>query len=262
MWSLLVPLTLSAIAYIRVSTGKQFDGNGLDIQLEKIRAYARARGLTIKKIVREVGSGVGEASIVTRAEFQSAVKLAKEKRWPILVADVSRVGRHELTVIDQFNDPSIEIVSVEDGIHIDEAALAARAKQAEKTAKIISRETKASLAVKKKHGVLLGNRTNLGEAQKLGNAANSDRFWKRAEEYLPIVRQIDPEGVKTRREIVDALNELGLKTDRGLPWSPANFRRLHDAIQQVRNGMGKGSPEPELSFEEHQKRDPLWGIFA
>lgn len=252
------------IAYIRVSTDSQADdGAGLELQLEKIRAYAKAKGLRICKVFREAHSGVGRQSLTDRPEFQKALEKARQTGWPIFVASIDRVGRDEVTVMEQLNEPSVTIVSVENGEKADQAVIAAQARHAEQTAKIISRTTKAALRSRKKQGMLLGNRSNLEEAQKLGAQSNRHRFLARAEEYLPILREIDPTVSKTRKQIVDALNERGLRTDRGIAWTTGNFRRLHDEINRLRKTV---APEPQdisgLSFEERQKIDPLWGMFA
>lgn len=65
------------------------------------------------------------------------------------------------------------------------------------------------------------------------------------------------------KQIVDILNGRGLRTDRGMTWTAGNFRRLHEEIDRIREEM---PPEPldrsDLSFEERQKLDPLWGRFA
>lgn len=252
------------IAYTRVSTdGQAEDGEGLDIQREKIKAYADARGFRVIKFYRETGSGAGSDSIANRPEFQKALTAARKGRLPILVADINRVGRDEESVQAQIDDSSVVIISVRNGEHADRAVIAAQAREAEHTAKIISKTTKAALRARKKEGMPLGNRTNLPEAQKIGQRANQDRFLKRSEEYLRIVQQIDPENSKTRKQIVDALNERGLKTDRGLTWSTSNFRRLHEEIERMRREKSRiESDQEQLAFEERQKRDPLWGVFC
>ena len=70
------------------------------------------------------------------------------------------------------------------------------------------------------------NRTNLGEAQTLGvaaNAAGADAF---AANVMPIVRQIQTSGVTTTRAIAAALNARGIRTARGGAWHNSTVRNL------------------------------------
>lgn len=258
-----MPIPTRVIVYTRVSTHQQADGDGLGIQLAKVRAYAETRGFRIAKVLREVFSGVGADSISNRPELQKALEMARKRSWPILVGSIDRLGRDEETVIAQINDPRITIISVENGEKADKAVLAAQARQAEATAKIISKTTKAALKARKKEGVLLGNRKNLDVAQKLGSESNHERFRKRAEEYLPLLAQIDPDGTRTRKQIVDALNRRGLKTDRGFSWTPGNFRRLHEEIDKLKAARTPVPDESDkMSIGERHKSDPLWGLYG
>jgi DNA invertase Pin-like site-specific DNA recombinase len=252
------------IAYVRVSTKSQAEGgDGLDLQLEKIRAYAEARGFRIIKVYRETHSGVGTDSIADRTELQKALARARKTNESILVASTDRVGRDEKTVTELLNCSDAVIISVENGEGADQAVLAAQARSAEQTARIISRTTKEALKSRKKQGVPLGNRTNLGEAQILGAESNRHRFRSRVDEYLTILQEVDPKRSKTRKQIVEILNERGFRTDRGIAWTAGNFRRLHEEIDRRRE---RTAPEPpdksDWSFEERQKDDPLWGKFA
>jgi DNA invertase Pin-like site-specific DNA recombinase len=82
---------------------------------------------------------------------------------------------------------------------------------------MIAERTRAALAQKKAQGALLGNRTNLGEAQAKGVAANRAVAAAFAANVLPIVRQIEAAGAKTHRAIAAALNARGIRTARGGP---------------------------------------------
>jgi Resolvase, N terminal domain len=68
---------------------------------------------------------------------------------------------------------------------------------AEKERALIADRTRAALAQKKAHGALLGNRTNLPEAQAKGVAANREAADAFAANVLPIVRQIQAFGATT-----------------------------------------------------------------
>ena len=94
--------------------------------------------------------------------------------------------------------------------------------------------TRAALAAKKAQGALLGNRTNLADAQAKGvtvNRAAADAF---AANVLPIVRQIQASGAATRRAVAATLNARGIRTARGGTWHDSTVRNLlargHDGL--------------------------------
>jgi hypothetical protein len=71
---------------------------------------------------------------------------------------------------------------------------------------------------KKDQGALLGNPTNLGQAQAKGAAAHRTAADAFAANVLPIVRQIEAAGATTHRAIAAALNARGIRTVRGGAW--------------------------------------------
>src|SRR5262245_18435799 len=90
-----MPKTKNAFAYIRVSTRQQGEnGNGLDLQMARIKAYAKAAGLTIVDTFRDVQTGVGEESIRKRPGIVAAAKKSQELGIPILVDGLDRVSRN------------------------------------------------------------------------------------------------------------------------------------------------------------------------
>lgn len=73
---------------------------------------------------------------------------------------------------------------------------------------------------------MLGNRTNLAEAQAAGVGRIKESADAFAANVLPIVRQVQASGVKTPKAIAEALNAHGLKTARGGQWHPTSVQRL------------------------------------
>jgi hypothetical protein len=80
-------------------------------------------------------------------------------------------------------------------------------------------------------GAVLGNRTNLAEAQAKGAQGNRDGADAFAANVLPVIRQIQASGATTLRAIAAALNARGIRTTRGGAW--------HDST--VRSLLGRGS---------------------
>jgi DNA invertase Pin-like site-specific DNA recombinase len=97
---------------------------------------------------------------------------------------------------------------------------------AEKERALIADRTRAALAQKKAQGALLGNRTNLPDAQAKGAAANREAPDAFAANVLPIVRQIQASGATTFRAIAAALNNRGVRTARGGAWHDSTVRNL------------------------------------
>ena len=97
---------------------------------------------------------------------------------------------------------------------------------AQKERALIAERTKAALAQKKAQGAVLGNRTNLPDAQAKGVAANREAADAFAANVLPIVRQIQAAGATTFRAIAAALNDRGVRTARGGTWHDSTVRNL------------------------------------
>ena len=91
---------------------------------------------------------------------------------------------------------------------------------------LIADRTRAALAQKKAHGAVLGNRTNLPEAQAKGVAVNRKTADAFAANVLPIVRQIQAAGATTFRALAAALNDRGVRTARGGAWHDSTVRNL------------------------------------
>ena len=97
---------------------------------------------------------------------------------------------------------------------------------AEKERALIADRTRVALAAKKAAGAKLGNRTNLPVAQAAGADANKAAADAFAANVLPVVRQLQAQGVTTHRAIAEALNARGIKTARGGDWHHSTVRNL------------------------------------
>jgi hypothetical protein len=73
---------------------------------------------------------------------------------------------------------------------------------------------------------VLGNRTNLVEAQAKGVAAMRERAAAFARNVLPVIREIQPAGTRDMRGVAAALNVRGVRTARGGTWHQSNVRNL------------------------------------
>ena len=222
-----------SIAYIRVSTDKQGEvGIGLDVQRASIRAYADASGVEIIEWFQDVASGRGEKNLMLREGLNKALEFAKKNNVDLLVDGLDRLSRHTKTVEHIMEDRKVAVVSVSDERTRDPMVLASRAARAELEGDRISQRTKQALDEKKASGALLGNRTNLPEAQKLGADANKRRAEEKANEIAGAIRRNGWHDLSVPA-LVGALNRIGVKTSRGEPWSAAALRKPHKAALEV-----------------------------
>jgi DNA invertase Pin-like site-specific DNA recombinase len=222
-----------AVAYTRVSTDKQGEaGIGLEAQRAAIRAYADAAGVEIIECFQDVASGRGEKNLELRDGLKRALDFAQANGVDLLVDGLDRLSRHTGTIEHIMRARKVMVISVSDGRTTDPLVLASRAARAELEGDKIAERTRRALSEKKASGALLGNRTNLPEAQKLGADANKRRAEEKANEIAEAMRRNGWQDLSVPA-LVDALNGIGVKTSRGDPWTAAALRKPHKAALEV-----------------------------
>ncbi|MDK1488651.1 recombinase family protein [Sinorhizobium sp. 7-81] len=222
-----------AIAYIRVSTDKQGEvGIGLEAQRAAIRAYADAAGVEIIEWFQDVASGRGEKNLELRDGLQRALEFAQANDVDLLVDGLDRLSRDMRTIEHIIRERKIMVISVADGRTTDPLVLVSRAARAELEGDKIAERTRRALSEKKASGALLGNRTNLPEAQRLGADANKRRSEEKVNEIAEAVRRNGWQDLSVPA-LVGALNALGMKTSRGETWTAAALRRPHRAALEA-----------------------------
>jgi DNA invertase Pin-like site-specific DNA recombinase len=154
----------------------------------------------------------------------------------VLVAKLDRLSR-DVHFIAGLMVQRVPFLVAELGADVDPFMLHIYAALAEKERRMISDRTRAALAMRKRQGALLGNRTNLAEAQRLGAARTAEGARCFAENVLPIIRQVQTSGVSSLRGIAAVLNARGVRTARGGRWAAtqvsgvlgrASLRAQHD----------------------------------
>lgn len=118
----------------------------------------------------------------------------------------------------------VQFIVAEFGADVDPFVLHLYASLAEKERRLISERTKAALAVKKASGVILGNRTNLTDAQVRGREARelaSVEFSKKMMIHFGNLR----EGMSLNA-IAAHLNQMGVPTIRGGKWTAKVVSRV------------------------------------
>src|SRR5579864_7116513 len=206
------------VSYIRVSTGKQGkSGLGIEAQRHAIARFAAAEGYDLAGEFVEVETGKGADALDRRPKLAEALAKARRAKAPMIVAKLCRLSRH-VAFISGLMAQRVPFIVAELGADADPFMLHIYAALAEKERALISERTRLALAQKKAHGAILGNRTNLRDAQAKGAAANRAAADAFAANVLPVIRQIEASGVTGHRGIAAALNARGIRTARGGDW--------------------------------------------
>jgi DNA invertase Pin-like site-specific DNA recombinase len=194
------------VAYLRVSTVQQGrSGLGIEAQREAIARFIEAEGYSLAGEFVEVETGKGTDALDRRPQLVAALAQARKAKCPVVVAKLDRLSR-DVHFISGLMTKRVPFVVVGLGADVDPFMLHIYAALAEKERKLISERTRAALASKKAQGAVLGNRTNLAEAQQKGAASN------RAAAGL--------------RAIAAALNARGIRTVRGGDWHATTVRNM------------------------------------
>ena len=214
------------IGYYRVSTDSQGrSGLGLDAQAEAVRRFAEVEGLTLAGELTEIETGKGADALDRRPVLREALARARKAKAAICVAKLDLLSR-DVAFISGLMAQKVPFVVTELGADVDPFMLHIYAALAEKERSLISQRTKAALARKKAQGATLGNRTNLALAQQMGREATQKAADDFAANVLPIVRQLQAEGVTSFHRLAQALNERGVRTARGGTWHQTTVRNL------------------------------------
>lgn len=221
-------MTKQAISYLRVSTASQGkSGLGIEAQRAAVARFAEAEGIEIIAEHIEVETGKGSDALGRRPVLAAALVQARKAKCPVVVAKLDRLSR-DVAFISGLMAQRVPFVVAELGADADPFMLHLYAALAEKERSLISARTKAALQAKKASGAVLGNRTNLAEAQKKGaavNAASADDF---AGNVLPLIRELQVAGLTSLRAVASALNMRGVATARGGEWSAMAVKRALD----------------------------------
>jgi DNA invertase Pin-like site-specific DNA recombinase len=224
----------SAVGYVRVSTRDQgVRGNGLEAQREAIERFAASEGFTVVQWVQEIETGKGFDAMERRPKLAEALRLARKLKAPVIVSKLDRLSR-DVAFVARLMAERVFFITVEAGLGADPFNLHIRAAMAEEERRRIGQRTKDALAVLKRRGVKLGNRTNLRTAQRkgaLGNIAAANAF---AVATLPIIEAYQQRGM-TVREIAEELNRRSLPTLRGGQWYDSTVVKLVQRAEEAAN---------------------------
>jgi DNA invertase Pin-like site-specific DNA recombinase len=183
----------SVIAYLRVSTDKQGkSGLGIEAQREAIARFVAAEGLGLIAEHVEVETGKGADALDRRPVLRDALARARKAKAAVVVAKLDRLSR-DVAFISGLMAHKVPFIVAELGADADPFMLHIYAALAEKERALIAERTRLALAQKKAQGAMLGNRTNLTEAQAMGAAASRQVADAFAANVLPDAAVVGPE---------------------------------------------------------------------
>ena len=208
------------VAYYRVSTQKQgMNGLGMDAQKQAVANYLNGGRWQLLAEFSEVESGKRK----NRAELHSAIALCRKAKATLVIAKLDRLARNAAFLFN-LRDSGVDFIAV-DMPHADKFTVGIMALVAEKERDLISQRTKDGLAAAKRRGIKLGN-PHLAKATASAAISNKVEARDHAQNFLPIIRQIQKAGVASLRGIAECLNARGFKTRRGREFEPQTVSNL------------------------------------
>ncbi len=212
----------AAIAYTRVSTTQQGKSElGLEAQEAALARFAEAEGYQIIERFEEIETGKGADALDRRPQLAAALKAARQRKVPIIVAKLDRLSR-DVHFISGLMAHKTPFIVAELGADADPFMLHLYAALAEKERSLISRRTKDALAAKKAQGVKLGG-SNAKSVQ------NRDDALARAEQLRPVLAEL---GGLSARKIAAALNERKVAAPSGGAWHAATVIRVQKRLAE------------------------------
>lgn len=213
---------MKAVAYLRVSTGKQGkSGLGLEAQREAVARYVAANGLEEPVEFVEVETGKGANALSKRPQLLAALAEAKRSKGRLVIAKLDRLARN-VHFISGLMETGVDF-AVADMPHADRFRLHLEAVIAEDEARRISERTRDALAAAKAQGTELGKNGKRLAAQ--NKAAAVERIAPIAAKLVELKRS----GLSVR-QMVATLNEQQVPSPAGGKWHVAN---LHRALGRI-----------------------------
>ena len=222
-----------AIGYVRVSTSQQGrSGLGLEAASGPGDRFAQVEGFDILATFTEIETGKGSDALDRRPKLADALKLARKRKAPVIVAKLDRLSR-DVHFISGLMAQRVPFIVAELGNDVDPFMLHIYAALAEKERRMISERTKAGLAAAKARGKRLGGLNEAGIARRQEAIA-------RAEELRPLFAEMEAAGMSARAMATE-LNRRSIPTPAGGTWHAMQVLRVWARLKQG-GGGSRGVP--------------------
>ncbi len=207
------------IAYYRVSTDRQGrSGLGLEAQQQAVHGFLQGRGELITSFM-EVESGKRN----DRPEIAAALAACRKYKAVLVIAKLDRLARN-VHFISGLMESGVEFVAV-DMPEASRLTIHILAAVAEHERVMISQRTKDALQAAKVRGTKLGSPT-----PKNGAAVRSRVLKEKAERFadsvLPIIRELQGQGITSYKGIANALNARNVNTANNRQWYGGTVRNI------------------------------------
>ena len=217
------------VAYLRVSTDKQGrSGLGLEAQQAAIDAFLRPGDHLIQPPFVEVESGKKD----DRPQLEAAIALCRKTGATLLIAKLDRLAR-KLAFIANLLDSGVEFTAA-DMPNANRLTVHIMAAMAEHEREMISTRTKAALQAAKARGVKLGGDRGYRPAQapdaSLATMARQEKATKAAHSIMPVITELQGQGITSLNALAAKLNEMGMKTPRGGNWTATAVKRAMERV--------------------------------
>ena len=213
------------VAYYRVSTQRQGKSRlGLEAQRAAVKQYNN--GNVIAEYV-EVESGRRN----TRPELERALAHCRSAKATLLIAKLDRLSRN-VAFLSTLMESGAEIICA-DNPHANRLTLHLMASFAEHESQMISERTKAAIAARVARGKPWDHgRPPAGNAKtaKIARDARAVLVAARRADLLPVIREIESDGVTSLRGIANELNRRGFVGGRGGKFYASSVRRILNSV--------------------------------
>ncbi len=213
------------VSYLRVSTARQgASGLGLEAQRASVAAHLNGGDWTLLREIVEIESGKRN----DRPALAEALRLCRQQKATLVIAKLDRLARN-VHFISGLMESGVEFLAV-DMPSANRFVVHILAAVAEQEAEAISKRTKAALAAARERGTVLGGRRVSPERfQEIGSAARqtfSAQAAKGRAQVLPVIAEIQGQGISTLRAIAAELNLRTVDAPRGGQWSAVQVQRV------------------------------------
>ncbi len=217
------------VSYLRVSTVRQgASGLGLEAQRAAVAAHLNGGDWKLLREIVEVESGKRN----DRPALAEALRICRQQKATLVIAKLDRLARN-VHFISGLMEAGVEFLAV-DMPSANRFVVHILAAVAEQEAEAISKRTKAALAAARERGTVLGGRRVSAERfGEIGAAARQTfrvQTAKRRAKVLPVIQEIQGQGISTLRAIAAELNARAVDAPRGGQWSAVQVQRVISAI--------------------------------
>lgn len=210
------------IAYFRVSTQKQGQsGLGLEAQEQAVSKHLKDGDLKLAGAFTEIETGKGANALEKRPELRKALEACRKHSATLIIAKIDRLARN-VHFVSGLLETGVEFIAA-DMPHANKVMIQMHAVMSEWERDQISARTKSALKAAKARGVVLGiagakNLARNVEERKEASFAFSKKL-------AGIINGFRASNL-TQREMVNELNQLGIRTAKGGQWSLVQLQRV------------------------------------